>query len=288
VQHGNEKPERKPLFCIKDGTWDLVKKEGVWNPEVTIDHLAICYKPGGTAFSTVGYQPHASDSIPYKHQMQLSEDPANPTVFQPHIVAHEVSSPASLIPQEELADVADWTWSVPPVPSSLNSQTNTTTVLDLLHEHQRFDRESPILLHTRVLTLASGDHYVEYNPVFVKGFREAINRATADGSSFFTAIKNFQHGVGYYRKYNFLGSEFVKGGLEPFHPIDGESGFDYESIMLYPSIGSSHNRCYANVDQCALVNITKDENGKVVKKGRINTIYSPSQKDVEFVKKCYP
>jgi hypothetical protein len=37
-----------------------------------------------------------------------------------------------------------------------------------------------------------------------------------------------------------------------------------------------------------LVNITKDENGKVVKKGRINTIYRPSQKDVEFVKKCYP
>jgi hypothetical protein len=58
--------------------------------------------------------------------------------------------------------------------------------------------------------------------------------------------------------------------------------------MLYPSIGSSNSRCYANAYQCALVKITEDENGKVVKKERINTIYKPSRKDVEFVKKYYP
>jgi hypothetical protein len=145
-----------------------------------------------------------------------------------------------------------------------------------------------MLLHTHILTLALGDNYVEYNPVFVKGFREAINRATADGTPFFTALNNFKHGVQYCRKYSFFGSEFVKGGPEPWHPIDGESSFDYESIMLYPSIGSSDNRCYANIDQCALVKIIKDDNGKVVRKERINIIYKPSRKDVEFVKKYYP
>jgi hypothetical protein len=98
VQRENDKSERKPLFCFKQGTWDNVKRDGVWNPDVTIDHLAISYKPGGTTFSTVGYQPHASDPLPYKHQMELSEDSANPTVFQPHIVAHEVSSSVSPSP----------------------------------------------------------------------------------------------------------------------------------------------------------------------------------------------
>jgi hypothetical protein len=67
VQHGNDKPERKHLLCFKDGTWEDVKTEGVWNPDVTVDHLAVSYKPGGSAFSTVGYQPPASDSLPYKH-----------------------------------------------------------------------------------------------------------------------------------------------------------------------------------------------------------------------------
>jgi hypothetical protein len=80
----------------------------------------------------------------------------------------------------------------------------------------------------------------------------------------------------------------VKGGPRKGKPIDDSSDFDYDSIMLYPSIGNSDGRCYDDIEQCPLVKIKKDENGNIVGKERIWDIKKPSQKDVEFVKKYYP
>jgi len=122
----------------------------------------------------------------------------------------------------------------------------------------------------------------------VKGFPDAIKRAVADGASYVKAGQDLKDNIEYARKYDFRGSAYVKGGPEKDKPIDGDGGFDYESIMLYSSIGNSDGRCYDDVEQCPLVKITKDEGGNVIGKERIWNIKKPSQKDVQFVKKYYP
>ncbi|KAF2637492.1 hypothetical protein P280DRAFT_407398 [Massarina eburnea CBS 473.64] len=151
-------------------------------------------------------------------------------------------------------------------------------VFGMLHEHQRKDR----------------DNYVEYMPSNVNGFVAAMNRALTDivpKPSPGDVVQKLRDDWEFANNYGFLGTQYIKGDKEPGNPIDDPSGFDYDSIMLYPSsFGSipNNNACASDPRRCPLSKITKDKNGNVVKREHIRTKLTPSPKDAAFIKKYYP
>ncbi|KAF1960544.1 hypothetical protein CC80DRAFT_488844 [Byssothecium circinans] len=151
-------------------------------------------------------------------------------------------------------------------------------VFGMLHEHQRNDRDS----------------YVEYNPTYINGFLATMQRAMAaiqprPAAEF--VMQKLRDDYEFAREYGFSGAAYTKGGFEPENPIDDPSGFDYDSIMLYPSTfgtSASNDRCATDVNFCPLAKVVRDAQGKVVGKERIEEKFKPSERDAGWIRKYYP
>lgn len=116
----------------------------------------------------------------------------------------------------------------------------------------------------------------------------ALLRAMADGNKQDDAKKKLTEDNRFARKYGFP-TDFIKGDGFTGIPLDGPSGFDYDSIMMYAtwSQAANHWACMSDLKQCPLVKIKK-ENGVKVREERMEINKVPSAKDVEFVRKYCP
>ncbi|PSN71997.1 hypothetical protein BS50DRAFT_583601 [Corynespora cassiicola Philippines] len=147
-------------------------------------------------------------------------------------------------------------------------------VLGMVHEHCRHDR----------------DDFVQYRCEKVKGFQEALTRAVAATKLKYDNVKGqLCNSQKFALTHDFDGSEYTKGDGVTGLPIDGDTGFDMESVMLYPSIVfSDYVKCIIDQKECPLVKILMQGNKKSNGRGKIDWTLQPSWRDAGFVKKYYP
>lgn len=148
----------------------------------------------------------------------------------------------------------------------------------MAHEHQRWDR----------------DDHVEFRCSNIADFSNAINRVrVGEKMNHAQASKALCEDQEIADKYAFASGEFIKGaGLDPNTKpkLDGDSGFDMDSIMLYDSYGFSKAGPHVDTATAVLVAIKKDAQGNKIpgSETMIQRNMVPSAKDIEFVKTFYP
>ena len=143
----------------------------------------------------------------------------------------------------------------------------------MVHEQSRNDR----------------DDYDEYHCDRVLGFKEALEKAMADGLTEEQARKDLCEDFSVAHKYDFRGDAFTKNNNYKNIPmiLDEPDGFDLQSVMLYSSMAFAPALASLYTDYCPLLKIDR-VNGKKVGVSRIESNVAPSAKDVAFVKNYYP
>jgi hypothetical protein len=77
----------KPMSCFTKGTYNPEKLEGVWNPLVPADTLAVFYKKDTQSWATAGYDPPEVNPKTSRHVMVLRDLEEKDV----SVIAHEVS-----------------------------------------------------------------------------------------------------------------------------------------------------------------------------------------------------
>ncbi|KAL6703626.1 hypothetical protein ACN47E_009486 [Coniothyrium glycines] len=151
-------------------------------------------------------------------------------------------------------------------------------VFGMVHEHQRWDR----------------DDHVEFRCDNLLGIMDAVDLLQTDAFvDEHTALDMLCSDYELALKYHSPSADYVKGnGLDPHTrpTLDGQSGFDADSIMMYPSMMNSHeNEEYANVHDAVLVRTAHDGLGRKVPATdwRILPPTKVSEKDAAFVRRFY-
>lgn len=162
----------------------------------------------------------------------------------------------------------------------------------MTHEAQRTDRTSLSLPSPITLppNCPLGDNYIVYRCNAVQGFLAAMSAAIADGTPAPDAFTKLCENSAFALKYKFPGWLYTKGSGFMGIPIDGDGGFDYDSIMMYPSWGYAlqPDECKnGDMLKCPIAGLVM-QNGVKVGETLLQWATKPSRRDVEFVRKYYP
>ena len=134
---------------------------------------------------------------------------------------------------------------------------------------------------------------MRFNCHNVEGYADALGRAMSRGLSASEAKRRLCEDFEFAREYNFNSVAFIKNDRlsndkEKWGTLDEEGGYDIDSIMHYASYAFGDlPECYRDKDNCPLLRIKKDEQGKEIGTALIGVPDHVSQGDVAWVKKYY-
>lgn len=127
---------------------------------------------------------------------------------------------------------------------------------------------------------------MRFNCHNVEGYADALGRAMSRGLSASEAKRRLCEDFEFAREYNFNSVAFIKNDRlsndkEKWGTLEEEGGYDIDSIMHYASYAFGDlPECYRDKDNCPLLRIKKDAEGKEIGMALIGVPDHVSQGDV--------